>query len=308
MKLGCVIITYKEPYRELKRTLDSIAAQVSFEFSGLDVVVSNDCGGVVYNIPGYPFKVRQTTTKQNGGCGVNRQSGIDILNADYVFFMDCGDILAANYVLATINAVLEKKRPTVLTTTFLEQRNDNALIEKKGELSWVHGKWYNVQALKEHGIRFADDIRTQEDSYFNTLITGISNATFETVPLISYIWLWDENSITRRNNCEYSFNDFENYIQVIGRAIDRIPSKAAAVAYGKLLSYCYAIFHYKAWRKRAEPYFADITAALKREIDQHHWLYAYLDKTERATILEGHTRCYPQAEYNETFKEWFNGL
>jgi hypothetical protein len=65
-----------------------------------------------------------------------------------------------------------------------------------GTITWFHGKIYRVSFLKEKGLKFHPDLRSEEDAYFNLLCWNCTNNRGE-IAEETYIWRYNPNSITR---------------------------------------------------------------------------------------------------------------
>lgn len=196
------------------KTLSSIAMQTVAHRCKVTIV--NDADGFGYSsIVDYFNKIldiKEITLETNSGPGVARQFGIDNTNCPYIMFMDADDTFMNAYSLESIIQSVEKnKEPSILIFSFYESfKNDKIVFEKRNEnMVWVFAKLYNRNFLEKNNIRF-NKSRANEDVYFNTLIELSLSSVEETpifIDLPVYMWHYNENSITRKNNHEFSYNE-----------------------------------------------------------------------------------------------------
>lgn len=79
-------------------------------------------------------------------------------------------------------------------------------------ITWMHGKIYKRQFLIEKDLRFREDLRLNEDAYFNMVAMHVTNnKAIIDEPL--YIWRDYKNSITRRDmRRDYFGKSYYDYI------------------------------------------------------------------------------------------------
>jgi hypothetical protein len=102
------------------------------------------------------------------------------------------------------------------------------------DLVWMFGKLYRRSFIEKYNIHFHETSRANEDNGFNTLIRLCSNE-YEQINFIgAHVYYWHENlnSITRANDCQYSYGSsirdsfygyVENMIYAIKEAKKRCP-------------------------------------------------------------------------------------
>lgn len=230
-KLIDVIIPAYKAQTTIQRTLSSIAMQTIA--NKITVTIVNDCDGIGYqpfvNYFSTILDIKEISLEVNSGPGVCRQIGIDSTYSDYIVFIDSDDTFENAYALESMLKIAEKnKESSIIIFPFFEVQysNDNLVyIKHPKNLIWVFAKLYNRNFIKKNNISF-NDSRANEDVYFNTLIELCSVKTeeepvFNDVPM--YIWHYNENSITRKNDCEYTHNAslfgyVDNMIECITKA------------------------------------------------------------------------------------------
>jgi glycosyltransferase involved in cell wall biosynthesis len=158
----------------------------------------------------------------NRGPGQARQYGIDNTNNEYLVFIDADDVFANALSLQALSEIANNTKSILISTAFNEVVNNNGinLIPHENDLTWMFGKLYSREFITKYNIRFHPTSRANEDNGFNTLIRLISsnkyNISFN--PLVTYYWMENKNSITRRNDNSYSYGDgvrnsFHGYIE-----------------------------------------------------------------------------------------------
>lgn len=208
-KLSIIIPQYKE---DCKGALDSIQLQQGIKFEDLEVIIVNDCSkwqidkSVVKN---YGFEIRFMRTPQNAGAGVARQYGVDRAKGRYVLFLDADDKLFSCISLRPIMNYTRKAN-LIIGKFYNEGRN-----EVINDLTWVHGKFYKRSWLKNRNIRFADDIRVNEDACFNLLARQLADKPKDCEEWNDIITFWvaNPNSITRENRSKFIVDGYSDYLK-----------------------------------------------------------------------------------------------
>jgi len=94
-------------------------------------------------------------------------------------------------------------------------------ITHKVENTWMHGKMFKRSFLLENNIKFHPDLRVHEDTYFLSIAAECANK-IGFLNIISYVWRWGKDSITRKNEGEYRFNNAIDFIKACAYAHDFI--------------------------------------------------------------------------------------
>lgn len=135
----------------------------------------------------------------NGGPGVARQRGLDANKmCDYVMFMDADDMLFPNAV-DTLYTEAKRNGLDVLSSDFIAEQkyqSNRTMDVMKLPVTWHHGKIYRAQYLRDNNIRFRDDLRMNEDSYFNLIAVNCAERKSK-LQESTYLWRYNSNSITR---------------------------------------------------------------------------------------------------------------
>jgi glycosyltransferase involved in cell wall biosynthesis len=161
---------------------------------------------------------------ENAGPGMARQLGIDIAEGEYVMFCDADDVLHNVLVLGILFNEIEGKKPDICITSWLEELitpQNMVYLEHKLEATWMHGKIIRKKYLADNGIQFHPALRVHEDSYFLGLAFELTdNKTF--IDSVTYLWKYNTQSITRKDNSIYTYDSFSTFIQAISMLIDEL--------------------------------------------------------------------------------------
>lgn len=214
--VNIIIPTYKAK-ETLPKALDSLVAQTKTMFI---VTIVQDCDGEDYSdiIEEYSRRglhIQLVVTPENGGPGVARQTGIDNNTmCDYIMFLDSDDMLMPN-AIETLYSEAKRNRVDVLSSDFLTERGHEPNILLKADrtpVTWTHGKIYSTRYLKSKNIRFRDDMRLNEDAYFNLVALNCTDNK-KIVPECTYLWRDNKNSLTRMDGHGGFFDQsWEGYV------------------------------------------------------------------------------------------------
>ncbi|OQA64080.1 MAG: putative glycosyl transferase [Ignavibacteria bacterium ADurb.Bin266] len=215
-KLDIIIPAYKAQGTIL-RTLSSIAQQTILD--EIVVTIVNDKDGIGYEKFIDMFKdvmdIRELVLEENGGPGVARQYGIDNTTCQYFTCIDADDTFANAYSLQLlVKSADDNKEYHTIIGSFAEEHEGMKFVNHSNDMVWMFGKLYKRDFINKYKIRF-NETRANEDNGFNTIIRLVSSETEKVMflPDIVYFWHWKEDSITRINNCQYSYDQsFVGYV------------------------------------------------------------------------------------------------
>ena len=201
--------------KTLPKALDSLVAQTRDRFI---TCLSIDGDGEDYEdiIQEYQrrgLKIRVIRSKENGGPGMARQRVFDTTQCDYVMFMDSDDMLMPRAVEILYTQAKAGDYDIVRSSFIREEKHkqDLYLPQNTGTITWFHGKIYKVKYIKEKNIRFLP-LMTDEDAYFN-LVAWNSTKLRGEISEVTYLWRFNENSLTRSNSSQdYFIRTHMNYI------------------------------------------------------------------------------------------------
>lgn len=155
----------------------------------------------------------------NGGPGVARQYGLSHTNNGYVTFIDADDTFNGSMALKSLRTGIEMNNNLyqMCVGVFDEIHemdtpdNQTILMPHEGDMVWMFGKLYRRSFIDKYNIHFHESSRANEDNGFNTLIRLLTNEQEQInfIPTHVYYWHENPNSITRINDCQYSYGSSE---------------------------------------------------------------------------------------------------
>lgn len=210
----------------LYRTLLSIG--MDYPQNSLYITIVDDDSNENYNdIIGlfqHLYPIRVLALSENRGPGYARQYGLEHTKEPYVSFVDCGDTYSTPLMLHRMMQTVDHNPDIV----FFSWAHGEEL--KNGEVSFIppvhnrmHGKLYQRKFLEDHKISFSSKItRANEDIGFNMNCRLCANsysrdhkcnAIFMSDDM-AIIWRYNEDSITRKNECSFYYKE-----QALGLAV-----------------------------------------------------------------------------------------
>jgi glycosyltransferase involved in cell wall biosynthesis len=207
-----VIIPAYNAHQTIGKTIDSIVNQTIKD--KIKITIVNDKSEKNYKqfVDKYKseIEIQEIELEQNSGPGVARRVGQERTNYPYITFIDADDVFSDMLFFQGSIEVLEaEKNIVVVIADFLEEIQPLKYHPHQRDGVWMFGKMYRREFLSRNGITFTD-ARSNEDTEFN-LKTRMMLKGKEQIYYVdnkpAYIWKFQENSITRKNNGEYSFHD-----------------------------------------------------------------------------------------------------
>lgn len=219
--LDIIIPQYKENDNVIRPLLDSIKNQININFNDINLTIVNDGSDTFVSdelLNSYPFKINYIKNKENNGPGVTRQIGLDNTNDKYIMFMDADDCLASNISLFIILSCIKDAKPNLIITNIVQDifvNNEKKYKIKKGKdtLPWLHGKIYNREIINKYDVKFHNNLRYFEDSYFTICyMSALNDDDIITLDFDCYWWKDNDNSITRKNRkYGYVIEEFKDF-------------------------------------------------------------------------------------------------
>lgn len=209
IKIDLIIPAYK-CQDTILRTLSSIATQDILE--DIDVTIVNDCDGIGYqkfiDMFSPYMNIKEIVMEKNGGPGNCRQYGMDNTFNPLVAFIDGDDTFSGPFALKTLrNQLLMDPQNVACFSSFIEDQRVTTLTHSQDSV-WMFGKLYKRAFLKKYNIHFPSESRSNEDNGFNIMCKLCCNnqEKIKYIQDITYYWHFKEDSITRKDNCNYSYN------------------------------------------------------------------------------------------------------
>lgn len=210
MKIDVIIPAYKAQ-NTIIRTLSSIAMQSIVK--DLKITIVNDCDGEGYQHFVDMFSpymdIQEIVMKKNGGPGDARQYGIDHTDNPLLTFIDADDTFAGAYALHILReSLLKEKENACVFSSFIEENVNNTFITHTNDGVWMFGKIYKRDFINKYKIRFKEGSRANEDAGFNMICKLVNNPNekIKYIPDTTYFWHFKEDSITRINKGQYSYD------------------------------------------------------------------------------------------------------
>lgn len=228
-KLDILVTQYKEPDLVVKPLLDSIELQVGVNKDDFRVIIVNDGSDVFLSdelLGKYSYEIKYVKA-EHGGISKARNNAMDEAESEYVMFCDCDDMFfnmfGLRMIFEEINRVNELTGHLgfdVLNSLFEEEVGEGCqeIEHHRKDSSFIHGKVYNLNFLKQNGIRWKDDVYCHEDVYFNCLALNISEYTTN-LDTAFYLWRYRKGSITRSDNV-FEVDTFPELVKSFSYLID----------------------------------------------------------------------------------------
>lgn len=231
-KIDVVIPAYNVSNNILFRCLSSIACQDIVE--DLEVTIVDDASteqnyAKVIKFFESILKINLLRYETNGGPGVARQYGLEHSSNGYVTFIDADDTFNGSFALKALRNGIEMNNGLYHTCVgIFDEVHESGLAPGQGpmliaheqDLVWMFGKLYRRSFLDRYKIHFHPTSRANEDNGFNTTIRLCSSEQEQInfIPAHVYYWHENPNSITRINDCQYSYggsdrDSFYGYVE-----------------------------------------------------------------------------------------------
>ena len=222
-KIDVIIPAYNVEDNILSRCLSSITCQDIL--SDLEITIVDDASTeqnyaeVIKNFNSM-VKINLLRYETNGGPGVARQYGLDHTSNGYVTFIDADDTFNGAFALKALRNGIETNNGLyqMCVGVFDEVHEEGIpagegpiLLEHVQDMVWMFGKLYRRSYIDKYNIRFHETSRANEDNGFNTICRLCSNEQEQINFIAAHVYYWHENpnSITRHNDCEYSYGGSE---------------------------------------------------------------------------------------------------
>lgn len=210
-----IIIAAYNAHSTIEKALDSIIMQ-SFSDKVKVYIVDDksdkDYKDIIKKYKKY-LDICELSYDENKGPGFARNYGIKHSNSEYIMFLDSDDIFNTPYSIESLFNEIHSKNYDLVISNFLEEIGDDKYLPHFKDHIWDHGKIYRRKYIESKNICFTDE-RSNEDLFFNFL-TILTGAKVSYINDITYVWKNNNESITRKNNHEFSYKGIEGYIRNI---------------------------------------------------------------------------------------------
>ena len=204
----------------IERLLDSLVAQVNPP--KFEVIIQDDhsTDNFMEKVEKYKSKLDIKYFKNKDRevhCpGNTRMDGLSHVTTEWVTFADNDDMYEPNAFDEFYKCVMFNNEKNLVVSQFREYFPDEDAFGKeyvvKNNITWMHGKFYNINFLKEYGINFKENLLSHEDLFFNQSCFSIITAkglSYSILQVFTYRWVFNPNSLSRS-----MFKDHEYYIDV----------------------------------------------------------------------------------------------
>ena len=222
-----VIIPAYNAHATLNRCLASILAQTIAGDCAVTIV--DDGSAESYDTLLAPWRslldIRLHRLDENKGPGYARQYGYDHTDNPLVTYIDADDTFAGAYALELLRKGLDDPQVHTCAGAFCEEQQGMRFTLHQQDLVWLFGKLYRRAWLDRYLVRFLTEgpaSRANEDNGYNTTLRLLSTPQ-DKVNFIAdnvYFWHLSPGSITRKNDCQYSYDQsFVGYAANMAYAI-----------------------------------------------------------------------------------------
>lgn len=325
-KLSIIVPRYKENLQSIVPLFSSLKIQTNFDINGLEVIICDDnpddplSDTECFDIGRiFGFDISIVHLPENRGPGVARQYGIDNASGEWLMFCDADDTLFSANVMSVFFGEIKKYPETdYMSSHWIEEEKDPKTkeflyVQHDLENTWMHGKIIKRSLLIENNIRFHDELRVHEDTYFLSLVADAAKSRrLLTIP--TYIWRWSDNTITRRNDGVYIYKEFPTFIKAVTLANTELRnrgSKMIAYHVDQLVLYCFFVLQQDMWVKpEVEEYRKQSIQMLKNCMVDFWDIYDSSDEQSiRQIYMEERAKHFKQNEIEHySLFEWIQML
>lgn len=180
MKFLTIIVKYNDKINDLYKTLDSIE-RIKMHKEIETIIVSNNSNVKKEVINKYRHTIKIINAKGNLGTLYNK--ALELLDSNYVTFLNANDSFIPEGVIETIN-ILKKESPNILKTNLKERYLDlNGKIEignlDTRMIETIRSYFFKVEFLKDNSFIFDSELNSFFEEDFYRRIFWITNyATF----------------------------------------------------------------------------------------------------------------------------------
>lgn len=252
MKLSIILPTYNQE-KLLGRCLDSLLDQDIAE-TDYEIIIVNDASVdntlEVANAYAHHHKNIKVITRENGGAGAARNTGMDHASGAYLHFVDPDDYVARNCYSSLLELTGELK-PEILcfehiktkdgqlntpTTSFSEQDQQYETftgMEFIANYKYHNEVWWyliNREFIQDTGIRFIEGKWMEDVILTPTLFLRVQNLVFAPVDVYRHV-IMPNSAMTSKEPSHYNklIRDIEDATYVFDELINEIPDTSTTL-------------------------------------------------------------------------------
>lgn len=218
--ISLVVTHYDETWNVCRPLFDSIAVQTDFDLDTLEVIVIND--GMGNKLPyaelsKYPFCIKQFHIEHKG-VSAARNEGIKKATGDYIMFCDCDDMFCSMFSLQIYDKAIREGQGNydIIRGSFIEDQfidGEWKLIRHDNDITFIHGKLYRTEFIKENNLAFDESLTIHEEAVFVALSNMLTPKIRET-QVATYLWKYRNDSIVRKDPDMFIFKTYSNLMAV----------------------------------------------------------------------------------------------
>lgn len=322
MKLEILIPQYKETEEVIRPLLDSIAIQQNVDLKNeVGAIIVNDGSDIYLSdefLARYPYPIKYIKA-EHGGVSATRNKALDAATADYVMFCDADDMFYNACGLYILFREMDGDGFDALVSVFIEEtrvndRKDIAYVNHQIDQTFVHGKVYRLNYLRDNNIRWNDELTIHEDSYFNCLAMR-STDTVKYCPTPFYLWRWRDDSVCRHDE-KYILKTYNNMLEsntaLVNEFLKRGKAKIARSHVVQMVYDAYFTMNKKEWLDQENQQYRSATERrFKVYYDTFKNQFEAIEESEKAQIIMGiKNRMFAEGLLMEsiTFDDWIKKI
>lgn len=227
-KLVSIIIPV---YNVAKYVHDTIASVARQTYKNIEIIIIDDCGTdnsmeVVYeSLSLYNLCSKIIKHPYNKGLSAARNSGLELSNGDYVYFLDSDDTIAPDCIKKHVQAITEKEADFTIAPLKMEGYKqsyfNNRVEESYPYVSYLKGNFspsacnrlYSSSFLKNNKLSFVEGIIYEDVLWMYYLCLNSNKVAF--VYGETYIYRVRENSLTTSSITEKNIRSMNFIIMTL---------------------------------------------------------------------------------------------
>ena len=150
--------------------------------------------------------------------GNTRLDGMNNAKGIWITFIDQDDRYELNAFEEIFKCIEYNKEENFVVSNFREVVPETGELVKEfnqTDITWMHGKFYKRTFLDKYGIKFKENLNSDEDLYFNQTVFSIvtvNNLKYSILNEYTYLWSFNLESESRRADAEvYIDRNYANY-------------------------------------------------------------------------------------------------
>lgn len=324
-KLDFCIPVYKEGEEVVKPLLDSIQNQHNVDMNDIGVIICSDgdeedntvISDLLMSIYDYHIEFHK---EKHGGVSATRDKCFSYSDAEYVMYCDCDDMLFNMLGVRMIFDEIENSHFDVLVSCFLEEgkmpgTEKLMYLPHEVDHTFVHGKVFRSEFLRDQNIRWNPELRVHEDSFYNCLAIKIAGEKAVYMPSPFYLWCWRSESVCRRDRkyiLKTMIDMLKSNTALVKQFIDRDHEDDAIFYATSMIFDCYWTLNEDSWMDEENKEYRDITEAKFKEYwNNFQKLFEKIKPEVKIQIMAGiRQRKYMEGLGMEkvTFDQWINHI